>query len=362
MSSTVTPTGNSYAYRFPGAGAPDPANAIRLAVSAALSCAYGHDMRIRIVDAFTDRPFTGNPAGVLLLDSFPADEWLQNVAKEVNLSETSFAHPLAAGGAADWALRWFTPTTEVDMCGHATLAAAHVLSSTGAASGIVRFAARCGILSATVQESGTITLDFPTSPLTSAMVPDGLPAALGTKVVAVLETGLHVGDLLVEVEDEKAVRELSPDFGALIAHARRGVIVTATAARPRMRLRLRLALFLPGRRHRRGPGDRQLPHSARPVLVGQAGTRRTHRPPGLGPLRPRQDHAARRAHPAHRHRGHRHRRRTARVSVTVLVTLMCGLMWWRPAVRQQCRTAPSGRSETGPHAVGSQPTFPASSA
>lgn len=189
-------------------------------------------MRIRIVDAFTDRPFTGNPAGVLLLDSFPADEWLQNVAKEVNLSETSFAHPLAAGGAADWALRWFTPTTEVDMCGHATLAAAHVLSSTGAASGIVRFAARCGILSATVQESGTITLDFPTSPLTSAMVPDGLPAALGTKVVAVLETGLHVGDLLVEVEDEKAVRELSPDFGALIAHARRGVIVTATAAHP----------------------------------------------------------------------------------------------------------------------------------
>lgn len=114
-------------------------------------------MRIRIVDAFTDRPFSGNPAGVLLLDggTFPAAERLQEIAAEVNLSETAFAHPLPPGGTADWALRWFTPATEVDMCGHATLATAHVLHTTGLATGQVRFAARCGILSATAGRDGT---------------------------------------------------------------------------------------------------------------------------------------------------------------------------------------------------------------
>ena len=71
-------------------------------------------MRIRIVDAFTDRPFAGNPAGVLLLDAFPDDAWMQDVAREVNHAETAFAHPLPPGGGADWALRWFTPVTEVE--------------------------------------------------------------------------------------------------------------------------------------------------------------------------------------------------------------------------------------------------------
>src|SRR5690348_3402215 len=74
---------------------------------------YRRDMRIRIVDAFTDRPFSGNPAGVLLLDAFPGDDWLQKVALEVNHAETAFAHRLPEGGEADWALRWFTPATEV---------------------------------------------------------------------------------------------------------------------------------------------------------------------------------------------------------------------------------------------------------
>ncbi|CAM5457406.1 PhzF family phenazine biosynthesis protein OS=Streptomyces alboniger OX=132473 GN=CP975_04895 PE=3 SV=1 [Streptomyces alboniger] len=76
-------------------------------------------MRIRIVDAFTDRPFTGNPAGVMLLDAFPDDDRLQQVALEVDHAETAFAHRLPEDGRADWALRWFTPATEVDMCGHA---------------------------------------------------------------------------------------------------------------------------------------------------------------------------------------------------------------------------------------------------
>ncbi|MEV4949931.1 PhzF family phenazine biosynthesis protein [Streptomyces sp. NPDC053755] len=189
-------------------------------------------MRIRIVDAFTDRPFSGNPAGVLLLDSFPDDPWLQKVAAEVNLSETAFAHPLPEGGDADWALRWFTPTTEVDMCGHATLATAHVLHTTGAATGTVRFAARCGILGATAEEDGTLTMDFPTSSLTAVPVPDGLEEALGAEIVSVHDTAAHIGDLVVEVRDEATVRALTPDFAALVRLSGRGVIVTAAAEQP----------------------------------------------------------------------------------------------------------------------------------
>ncbi|WP_331446293.1 PhzF family phenazine biosynthesis protein [Streptomyces xanthochromogenes] len=187
-------------------------------------------MRIRIVDAFTDRPFAGNPAGVLLLDAFPADAWLQDVAREVNHAETAFAHPLPPGGDADWALRWFTPATEVDMCGHATLATAHVLHTTNAATGTVRFAARCGILIATAAEDGTITLDFPTSDLVAEPVPAGLAEALGAPVLSVHNTSAHVGDLVVELRDEAAVRSLAPDFRALGRHSKRGIIATAPAA------------------------------------------------------------------------------------------------------------------------------------
>ncbi|WP_167455485.1 PhzF family phenazine biosynthesis protein [Streptomyces tirandamycinicus] len=191
-------------------------------------------MRIRIVDAFTDRPFSGNPAGVLLLGTgaFPDDGWLQQVATEMNLSETAFAHPLPAGGEADWALRWFTPATEVDMCGHATLATAHVLHSTGTASGTVRFAARCGLLTATVHEDGAITLDFPVSSLTAVDTPDGIAEALGADPLSVLDTSDHIGDLLVELADEATVRRLRPDIRALAAHAQRGIIATAAAADP----------------------------------------------------------------------------------------------------------------------------------
>ncbi|MEU9706299.1 PhzF family phenazine biosynthesis protein [Streptomyces sp. NPDC047981] len=189
-------------------------------------------MRIRIVDAFTDRPFSGNPAGVLLLDSFPDDHWLQKVAAEVNLSETAFAHPLPPGGEADWALRWFTPVAEVDMCGHATLAAAHVLHTTGAATGTVRFAARCGILSATAAPDGSITMDFPTSSLTPIETPAGLEKALGAEIVAVHDTAAHIGDLVVELRDEAAVRSLTPDLATLAGLAERGVVVTAAAEQP----------------------------------------------------------------------------------------------------------------------------------
>lgn len=189
-------------------------------------------MRIRIVDAFTDRPFAGNPAGVLLLDAFPEDGRLQDIAMEVNHAETAFAHRLPEGGAADWALRWFTPVTEVAMCGHATLATAHVLHTTGAHEGPVRFATRSGVLIATPGADGSITLDFPTAPLTPVEVPAGVAEALGAEPVAAFDTGPQVGDLLLELADEKTVLDLAPDSKALAAYSTRGIIATARAAHP----------------------------------------------------------------------------------------------------------------------------------
>ncbi|MEU9342471.1 PhzF family phenazine biosynthesis protein [Streptomyces sp. NPDC048278] len=189
-------------------------------------------MRIRIVDAFAERAFSGNPAGVVLLDSFPDDGWMQNVAMEVNHAETAFAHPLPGGGDADWALRWFTPVTEVAMCGHATLATAHVLHTTGAHTGPVRFASRSGVLVATPGGDGSVTLDFPTAPLTRVDVPDGVAGALGAEPAAAFDTGPNVGDLLLELADEQTVRGLSPDHKALTAHSTRGIIATARAEDP----------------------------------------------------------------------------------------------------------------------------------
>ncbi|MFF3208711.1 PhzF family phenazine biosynthesis protein [Streptomyces sp. NPDC002962] len=189
-------------------------------------------MRIRIVDAFTDRPFAGNPAGVLLLDSFPDEAWLQSVALEVNHAETAFTRRLPPGGEADWALRWFTPTTEVPMCGHATLATAHILHTTGAHEGPVRFATLSGVLIATPDEDGSITLDFPTAPLIPVTVPDEVTEALGAEPLTAHDTGPNVGNLVIEVADEKTVRGLTPDHAALARYARHGIIATARAEDP----------------------------------------------------------------------------------------------------------------------------------
>jgi PhzF family phenazine biosynthesis protein len=193
-------------------------------------------MQIRTVDAFTSVPFHGNPAAVLLLEdatAFPEDTWLQHVAAELNLSETAFAHPLPPTGDTPlWALRWFTPATEVDMCGHATLATAHVLRTTGLATGPVGFATRSGILTATPHADGSHTLDFPTAPLLATEGPEGLAEALGAEPLTVLYTGDQVGDFLVELSGEKEVRDLSPDLKALAALSRRGIIATALAEDP----------------------------------------------------------------------------------------------------------------------------------
>lgn len=191
-------------------------------------------MRIRVIDAFTHRPFAGNPAGVCLLDGphWPQPGWMQQIATELNLSETAFAHPLAPGGDADWALRWFTPAVEVDLCGHATLATAHALHEDGALPrGTARFATRSGVLTARAEPDGEITLDFPASPATPVPAPEGTAEALGTAVVAAYDTGA-LGDLLVEVGDERTVRALTPDLTALARLGPRGVIVTAAAEDP----------------------------------------------------------------------------------------------------------------------------------
>lgn len=183
-------------------------------------------MRIRIIDAFTDRPFAGNPAGVVLLDGpdWPSEVWMQQVAAEMNLAETAFAYPLPTG-EADWALRWFTPVLEVDLCGHATLATTHALQADGLLDGPVRFATRAGVLRAEVDDD-RITLDFPLATVSPIAEPAGTAAALGVPVVAVHDTG-SLGDLLVEVADETTVRAADPDLPVLARLPWRGVIVTA---------------------------------------------------------------------------------------------------------------------------------------
>ncbi|MFF5293591.1 PhzF family phenazine biosynthesis protein [Paractinoplanes globisporus] len=182
-------------------------------------------MRIQIVDAFTAEPFAGNPAGVVVLSEFPTAAWMQRVAAEVNLSETAFLHPLPPGGDADFALRWFTPAVEVALCGHATLATAHVLGRDKTS-----FATLSGVLTATAADDGWYTLDFPTAPLTPIETPPWLAVVLGAEIVSVHHTGPNTDDLLVELRDEATVRGLRPDLATLASKENRGVVVTARAA------------------------------------------------------------------------------------------------------------------------------------
>jgi PhzF family phenazine biosynthesis protein len=181
------------------------------------------------VDAFTDRPFAGNPAAVCILDSEREDTWLAAFAAEMNLSETAF---LRREGAA-WRLRWFTPSVEVDLCGHATLASAHVLWEAGHAvpEEPLTFRTKSGDLSAT-RRGESIELDFPAEPAEPSDPPAGVLEALG--VAATRFSGANRMDLLLLLDSEAAVRGLQPDFGALAAACgpARGVIVTAPSETP----------------------------------------------------------------------------------------------------------------------------------
>ncbi len=183
---------------------------------------------IFLVDAFADGPFTGNPAGVCLLEA-PADEgWMARVAGEMNQAETAFLVPRED---AEFDLRWFTPAVEVDLCGHATLASAHVLWSTGtlASERDVRFHTKSGVLTAK-PKGDWIELDFPSDPPVPATSPNGMLAALGSESAEVLRGRF---DFLVAVSQAATVRELKPQFDSLGGIDARGVIVTASSDDPR---------------------------------------------------------------------------------------------------------------------------------
>lgn len=172
------------------------------------------------VDAFTNAVFKGNPAAVCLLQHWLDDQTLQSVAMENNLSETAFIVPVADG----YHIRWFTPTVEVDLCGHATLASAHVIwQYLGETRERIRFESKSGDLAVFKTEAGRYTLDFPSSQPTSMVCPDILKTALG---VTPLETSI-AEDCVVLLESEEAVRHLSPDFSLLSQFVTRGVLVTA---------------------------------------------------------------------------------------------------------------------------------------
>jgi PhzF family phenazine biosynthesis protein len=181
---------------------------------------------IHQVDAFTAKPFGGNPAAVCVLSEWPADEWLQLVAREMNLSETAYLVPEGDGHR----LRWFTPAVEVKLCGHATLASAHVLWETGRLrpEEPARFHTRSGLLTAARKGDG-IEMDFPACPAEVCEPPADLADAVQATFRWVGRNGM---DYLVELGSEDEVRGLQPDFTRLVRLPVRGLIVTSRATTP----------------------------------------------------------------------------------------------------------------------------------
>lgn len=181
------------------------------------------EVKIYQVDAFTSKPFSGNPAAVCILEE-PRDEaWMLDIAQEMNLSETAFLHKQEAG----YSLRWFTPVTEVDLCGHATLASAHVLWETGLLDpqDSAHFHTLSGLLKAT-RKGEEIELDFPATPEEPLSEPSGISEALG---VTPVYQGKSAFFHLVEVGSEREVRELKPDFEKLKSLPAHAIIVTSVA-------------------------------------------------------------------------------------------------------------------------------------
>ena len=179
--------------------------------------------RVVQVDAFTDRPFAGNPAAVCLLEQPISEKLMAAIAAEMNLAETAFLQRLPGDDA--WSLRWFTPEVEVDLCGHATLASAHALWESGEAGDeqTLRFHTRSGVLTAE-RRGGWIELDFPALPSHPEPVPPWLAAALGAAPVNFERSRF---DLVVELGSESEVRNLQPNLMRLAEEPVRGFIVTA---------------------------------------------------------------------------------------------------------------------------------------
>jgi PhzF family phenazine biosynthesis protein len=183
-----------------------------------------------VVDAFTDRPFAGNPAGVLVLDAERDPTWMQAVASELNLSETSFLRRLEDGL---WSLRWFTPVLESLLCGHATLAAAHVLWAEGhhPPGEPIQFATASGELRALSNGDGSIRLDFPAAPPYPLSPPSDLEGIIPEPHRFVGKAGL-TKNYLVEVDSPTTLRRLQPDLARLAALPAGGLIVTAASDAP----------------------------------------------------------------------------------------------------------------------------------
>jgi PhzF family phenazine biosynthesis protein len=179
------------------------------------------------VDAFTNHPFAGNPAAVCVLKEAPTEQWMRDVAREMNLSETAFLVPQDGG----YHLRWFTPAVEVALCGHATVASAHVLWQDGhlPEGQQARFHTKSGLLTAD-RRGDWIELDFPAKIATATEPPPELLPALG--VTDAKFVGKNAFDYFVEIESDAAVRALSPDHSLLRKLPVRGVIVTARSASP----------------------------------------------------------------------------------------------------------------------------------
>jgi len=173
------------------------------------------------VDAFTDKPFAGNPAAVCILTEAAAEDWMQHLANEMNLSETAFLVRQEDG----YNLRWFTPAVEVELCGHATLASAHILWEQGFLSfdRRARFYTRSGLLSA-VRKDSWIELDFPAEPEMQTDIPEALLKSFGAPV---RYAGKNRFDFLIELESAEAIRKMVPDFTLLSSIAGRGFIVTS---------------------------------------------------------------------------------------------------------------------------------------
>jgi predicted PhzF superfamily epimerase YddE/YHI9 len=248
-----------------------------------------------VVDAFVAPGLAGNPAGVVLLDEPRDDAWRAAVAAELGYSETAF---LEAAGAEAWNLRWFTPAVEVDLCGHATLASAHVLWESGllAEGRAAHFATRSGELLAARLPDGRIELDLPVDPVRPVEPPVGLPAALGCPPVFV---GSGTDNLLVELATAALVRGLVPDQAWLAANLSDGLIATARSDVPDAAIVSRY--FCPAAGIAEDPvtGSAHCALAAPgPILSGA---------PGLTAWRPARRHASRRARRRRRPRDHAHR-------------------------------------------------------
>jgi PhzF family phenazine biosynthesis protein len=175
------------------------------------------------VDSFSNEPFAGNPAGVCMLSEAANEEWLQLVAREMNLSETAFLHPENDG----YRLRWFTPTVEVDLCGHATLASAHIMWETGSSqqNEEIRFNTNSGLLKAHWDDPW-VRMDFPNETAEPTTIPEELITALGASPIY---TGRNRLGYLAVYESESIVRQLEPDFFRLKRVPPGVVMVTAPA-------------------------------------------------------------------------------------------------------------------------------------